>query len=109
MDTPHTNKNLVGIVPIAGRDDKLNLPWPDCLQPLTDGLLAIERSVYECAYVGCKSIWVVCNDSVAPLIKKRMGDYIVDPIIYDSWNYKRIPDMSKQYIPIFYQLQWQLI
>ena len=102
MDSPHTNKNLVGIVPVAGREDKLNLPWSDCLQPLTDGLLAIERAVYECAYVGCKSIWVICNDDTSPLIKKRMGDYIVDPIIYDSWKFKAIPDLSKECISIFY-------
>ena len=52
MDSPHTNKNLVGIVPVAGRKDKLNLPWSDCLQPLTDGLLAIEEQCMSVLMLG---------------------------------------------------------
>ena len=96
------NKSLVGIVPISGREDKLELPWSDCLQPLGPGVLAIERSIYECAAVGCSSIWVICEDDTAPLIKKRIGDYVLDPIIYDTWKFKRVPNLSKKYIPIFY-------
>ena len=96
------NKSLVGIIPISGRPDKLELPWNDCLQPLGPGVLAIERSIYECAAVGCSSIWVICGDDTAPLIKKRIGDYVLDPIIYDTWKFKRVPNLSKKYIPIFY-------
>ena len=102
MDTPHINKNLVGIVPIAGRKEELSLPWPDVLQPIASDFLAVERSIKECAYVGCKSIWIVCNDNMAPLIRKRLGDYVLDPAIYDSWNFKKFPDYKKEYISIFY-------
>ena len=80
----------------------LSLPWPDYLQPLSSDFLAIERSIKECAYVGCKSIWIVCNDDTSPLVRKRIGDYIMDPIIYDSWNFKKFPDYNKEYISIFY-------
>ena len=63
-------RNVVGIVPLSGWHNSFDFPWPDYLQPLREGFLAVERSVYECAYAGCDSIWVVCNDDVAPIIKK---------------------------------------
>lgn len=94
--------NPVGIIPLAGREDVLGLPLPDYMQPVGDGITALERSVYECAHVGCKTIWVICNDDTLPIVKKRLGDYVMDPIIYDSWHFKRIPNASKEYIPIFY-------
>ncbi len=96
------NRNLVGIIPISGREEKLNLPWPDCLQPIGEELLAIERSVYECALMSCNSIWIICNDDCSPVIRKRIGDYVLNPKIFDSWNYKKTPNDSKEYIPIFY-------
>ena len=102
MEPAPKSKILAGIVPLSGREDKLGLPWPDYLQPLGHEVLAIERSVYECAAVGCSSIWIICNDDVAPLVKKRIGDYVMDPIIYDSWKFKKVPNLSKKYIPIFY-------
>ena len=102
MDTALKGRNLAGIVPIAGRQDLLGLPWPDCLHPLAKDMLAIERAVYECALVNCDSIWVICNDDTAPLIKKRLGDYVINPNIYDNWDFKRHPDSCKEYIPIFY-------
>jgi len=37
-----------------------------------------------------------------PLARKLVGDYVLDPVIYESWNYKKVPELSKQYIPIFY-------
>jgi hypothetical protein len=102
MNTAPTSRNLAGIIPITGRQDKLDLPWSDCLQPLGEGITAIERSVYECAVMKCDSIWIICNDDTAPLIKKRIGDYVLNPDIYASWGYKRIPHLSKEYIPVFY-------
>jgi hypothetical protein len=102
MEPSLKGRNLVGIIPITGREDKLNLPWSDCLQPLADGVLAIERSVHECAQIGCDSIWIICNDNSAPLIKKRLGDYVVNPYIYENWKYKRMPDGQINHIPIFY-------
>jgi hypothetical protein len=95
-------RNLAGIIPISGREDKLNLPWSDCLQPLGAGITAIENSVYECAVMKCNSIWIICNDDTAPLIRKRIGDYVLDPEIYSSWDFKRLPHLSKEYIPVFY-------
>ena len=74
----------------------------DYLLPLGEGINCLQRSILECSYVGCSSIWIICNDDTAPIIKKTIGDYVLDPVIYESWKYKKIPDLSKKYIPIFY-------
>ena len=102
MDSTLNSNNLAGIIPLSGRKDHLGLPFPDYLQPLGEGITAIERAVYECAYAGCKTIWIICNDDTSPIIRNLLGDYVMDPIIYDSWNFKRVPNLSKEYIPIFY-------
>ena len=102
MDNPPKGKHLAGIVPITGREDKLDLPWVDCLQPLVHGVLPIERAIHECALAGCDSIWVVCNDNFEPLIKKRVGDYILNPEIYSRWHFLRNKADHKKYIPVFY-------
>jgi hypothetical protein len=94
--------NLVGVIPAAGRQKQLGYLWPDSCQPLKENHLAIERSVLECAYAGCKSIWIVCNDDVAPLIKMKIGDAILDPYCYNNRKYFKYFEDNKKYIPIFY-------
>ena len=77
-------RNVAGIVPLAGWKNSFDFPWPDYLQPLREGFLALERSVYECAYAGCDSIWVVCNDDIAPVVRTRLGDYVMSPKYFDE-------------------------
>ena len=72
MKSALQGRNVPGIIPLAGWNDSFDFPWPDYLHPLREGFLAVERSVYECAYAGCDSIWIVCNDDTAPLVKKRI-------------------------------------
>jgi len=78
------------------------MPWPDYLTPLAEGLTAIERAVYECALARCDSIWVVCNDDTAPLVKKRIGDYVLDPEIFSRINFLFNPKDHQKHIPVFY-------
>jgi len=95
-------KNLVGIIPVAGHDKRdFNMPWPDCMMPIASGYSLLESSVVECAWVGCKSIWIVVNDDFAPIIRKKLGDWVFDPV----WNNRKFdpkPHESKRRIPIFY-------
>ena len=102
MKSPPKGKHMAGIIPIAGKDDILGMPWPDCLQPLSPNSTPIERSLHECLIAGCDSVWVVCNDNSAPIIKKRMGDYALNPEIYEKWHYLRKKEDHKRYVPIFY-------
>ncbi len=96
--------HLAGIVPVAGQSLDFNMPWHDCLMPIGQDYLAIERAVLECAYAGCETIWVVCNDDMQPLIRHRLGEYVNDPV----WTHRHFEfdkkahqkPISIHYVPI---------
>ncbi len=93
--------HLAGIIPVAGPKLDFNMPWHDCLMPIAKDYLAIERSVLECAYAGCETIWIICDDDMQPLIRYRLGDYVNDPV----WVYRhfdREKGEKKKLIPIQY-------
>lgn len=72
------------------------------MQPIREGFLAFERSVYECAYAGCDSIWIVCNDDVAPLVKFRVGDYVMSPRFFEEKDFVKRKDYHEKWIPVYY-------
>lgn len=93
-------RHIAGVIPIAGHEDTIDVPWSDCMMPVAHNMLAIERAVLECAYAGCKTIWIVCNDDMAPLIKERTGEYVFDPVYHyrkERWSHE-----MRRVIPIFY-------
>ena len=94
-----TSFHLAGIVPVAGQPLDFNFPWHDSLMPIASNYLAVERAVLECAYAGCETIWVVCNDDMQPLIRHRLGDYIFDPV---SVGRKFKPGDERRAITIYY-------
>lgn len=93
--------HLAGVVPVAGQPLDFKFDWSDCLMPLAPNYTAVERAVIECAYAGCETIWIVCNDDVSPLIRHRIGEYIYDPVWYGRTLDPR-PSESRKTIPIFY-------
>ena len=93
--------HLAGIIPVSGPKLDFNFPWHDCMMPIAKDYLAIERSVLECAYAGCETIWIVCDDDMQPLIRHRLGDYANDPV----WVYRHFDTEKgdkKKLIPIQY-------
>tara|TARA_B100000927_G_C16457746_1_gene466583 strand:- start:941 stop:1708 length:768 start_codon:yes stop_codon:yes gene_type:complete len=72
------------------------------MQPIREGYLSVERSIYECALAGCDSIWVVCNDDFAPLVKKRIGDYVMSPRFFEEKDFVKRKSYHEKWIPIFY-------
>ena len=94
--------HLAGVVPVAGQSLDFNFPWHDSMQPIAKDYLAVERAVVECAYAGCETIWIVCNDDMQPLIKHRLGDYIEDPYYLDKSSFVKYPSEHRRQIPIFY-------
>jgi hypothetical protein len=92
--------HLAGIIPIAGQPLDYEMDFPDCMMPISKNYTLIEHAVYECAMAGCETIWLVCNDDVAPLIRHRVGDYIVDPVSLNRMS--RFPSHERVQIPIFY-------
>ena len=98
--------HLAGIVPIASPDSFFNMPWHDCLMPITENYLAIENAVFNCALAGCDSIWIVCHMDTQPLVRKRVGEMILDPLTYyssDDFTYTRHDKkFRRREIQIFY-------
>ena len=94
--------HLAGIVPVAGQPLDFNFPWHDSLQPIAEDYLAVERAVVECAYAGCETIWIVCNDDMQPLIKHRLGEYVQDPVYINRVYDTGITRDNNKVIPIYY-------
>lgn len=69
--------------------------------PLAPNYLAVERSVAECAYAGCDSIWIVCSDDVTPLIRHQIGEKIQDPV-YNYRHFEIKKNDVKKPIRIYY-------
>ena len=102
MKKPPKGRTMAGVIPLSGAASVYGMPWPDYLQPINQDYTAIERSVYECAIAGCDSIWIVCNDDVAPLVKERVGDYVLDPAIFERWAFIKNQQDHKKNVPVFF-------
>ena len=93
--------HLAGIIPVAGQALDFDQLLPDCLLPIAPDFTLLEAAVAECAWAGCDTIWIICNDNVSPLIKKKIGDFVGDPV----WAYRKFdpfPNDSKRQIPVYY-------
>ena len=95
------NFHLAGIIPIAGQPLEYKMPYPDCLLPIAPDYTAIEAAVIECAFAGCDTIWIVCNDDIAPLVRYRVGDFIQAPIHFYN-KFEALPTDRRKRIPIFW-------
>jgi hypothetical protein len=95
-------QHLAGIVPVAGQPLDFNMPWHDSLIPIAQNYLAVERSVFQCVLAGCETVWIVGHVGTQPLIRKRIGDIIVDPVglSINPASYKRVKEVSIYYVPI---------
>ena len=94
------NKHMVGIIPLVTEPMDFRMDWHDSLMPIAPNYYAIERAVLECAYAGCKTIWIVANDDATPLIRHRIGDYIQDPVWLKRKG--RFPSNKRTLLPVFY-------
>jgi len=92
--------HLAGIVPVAAHKMDFAMDWSDCLMPIAPDFTAIENAVLECAWAGCETIWIICNDDVSPLVRYRIGDYLMDPVYFNRFDTH--PNDNKRRIPVFY-------
>ena len=96
--------NVAGIVPIAGQPLDFGFPWDECLTPIAQDYVAVERAVAECLYAGCKTIWIVGSLDQQPLIRHRLGDKGKDPRTFDPRKHgERERDVCFYYVPIIPQ------
>ena len=68
--------------------------------PIANDYTLLDAAIVECAYAGCDTIWIICNDDTAPILRHRVGDYIEDPSFY-YWNTTANKEHRKR-IPIFW-------
>ena len=92
--------HLAGIIPVIHNSSEFNMDWHDCLMPIAPGYTAIEHCVYECAMAGCHTIWIVATDDVSPLVRRRIGDFIQDPVFVGRKS--KFPSKDRRPIPVFY-------
>lgn len=99
----HTQQvHVAGIVPVAGQPLDFKFPWHDCMQPIGQNFLAIERAVLECATAGCKTIWIVCPAPMQPLLRYRLGNYVQDPFYWNLARKRKFPTEHEKLVPIYY-------
>jgi hypothetical protein len=96
--------HLAGIVPVEKQRDDFNMPWHSSMMPIYKDYMAIERAIHECAYVGCNTIWVVCDEPLQPFMRERLKNSILDPFLSQRQKekYGHIRNPYDIYIPIFY-------
>lgn len=96
--------NLAGIIPLAGYVSEYETILPDYLNPIAPGYFPIQKSVMECAFAGCDTIWIVCNHDYMSLVKKYIGDSVVDPITYEKYYFTRSGKrmQKRKTIPVMY-------
>tara|TARA_Y100000589_G_scaffold331529_1_gene385478 strand:- start:72 stop:965 length:894 start_codon:yes stop_codon:yes gene_type:complete len=96
-----SNFHLAGIIPVSSIKLNYNLPYHPCLLPIEEDFLLIHRSILECAWAGCETIWIVMDPDITPIFRKVVGDYVYDPV-----NYYRAHDIDKTakrtMIPIYF-------
>ena len=95
------NFHLAGIIPVAGHKIDFGMEWDESLAPISPNYTLIENAVYECAWAGCDTIWIVVNDDMAPLLRYRLGERVQDPI-YVNNDFAKMPRNYQKHIPIFY-------
>ncbi len=101
-ETADESRNLVGIIPISGHTEHdFGQPWPNCMMPIGPSYSLIDASVVECAWAGCKSIWIVVNEDIGPLVRKTLGDWCEDPV-WAHRTYDESMGQSRRRIPIYY-------
>ena len=93
--------NIAGIIPVANLKTEHQTAISPVLLQVEDGFTAIQKSVFECALAGCKTIWIVANPDLAPIIKKIVGDFVQDPVYYNR-NMSKFHSELRREIPIYY-------
>ncbi len=92
--------HLAGIIPAIQKTSNFEMDWHDCLMPIATGYTALEHAVYECAMAGCHTIWIIASEDVSPLARKRIGDFVQDPVFIGRKG--KFPSKDRRPIPVFY-------
>jgi len=99
-----TDKNhlakMVGIIPLDGYGNDEQFPYSPWLKPIVKDLTLVENAVLQCAFFGCKQIFIVCEERSARMLKRHIGEWVEDPSHY--WKHYKYPTGYRIQIPIYY-------
>ena len=98
--------HLAGVIPVSKFETDFETVSHPSLLIIGKNFLALERSIAECAFAGCETIWLCVDDDIEPLVRKRIGDYVLDPV----WVNRSFAKKDKRFyskdeqkiIPIYY-------
>ena len=93
--------HIAGIIPVANLKTEHQAAISPILLQVDNGFTAIQKSVFECAMAGCKTIWIVANPDLAPIVRKVVGDFVQDPVYYNR-NMSKFHSELRREIPIYY-------
>ena len=93
--------HLAGIIPVSQLQTDYKAATPDVLTLLAPDYTAIQNAVMACAMAGCKTIWIVANNDLAPIIRKTVGEWVHDPVYYQREFTKFYSNVRKE-VPIYY-------
>lgn len=96
------SKHIAGIIPVSKVQSDIDLIIHPSMLPIANNFYAIQRSIVECSYMGCKTIWIICDESVAPLIKSVCGDFVLNLAQHERAKFAKFPQENRTSIPIFY-------
>ena len=96
------SRHIAGIIPVSKVNSDIDLVLHPSMLPIANNFYAIQRSIVECSYMGCKTIWVVCDESVAPLLKKVCGDFVLNLAQHERAKFTNFPQDNRTSVPIFY-------
>ncbi len=98
--------HLAGVVPVSKFSTDFDTVTHPSLLMVGKNFLALERSIAECAFAGCETIWLCVDDDIEPLIRKRIGDYVFDPVWvhrnFAKKDHRFFPKDEQKIIPIYY-------
>jgi hypothetical protein len=97
------NSVIAGIIPVfSGGRSVFNMPYHDSFMFLDKGVTLIEQVIATVVAAGCRSVWIVCDDSMGSLLRYRIGEFVK----YED------TDIPVYYIPLrtqdkrLYSLNW---
>tara|TARA_A100001515_G_scaffold34422_1_gene26786 strand:+ start:2655 stop:3536 length:882 start_codon:yes stop_codon:yes gene_type:complete len=91
---------MVGIIPLDGYGNDEQFPYAPWLKPIVKDLTLVENAVMQCAFFGCKQIFIVCEERSAKMLKRHVGEWVEDPSHY--WRHHLRPTEYRVQIPIYY-------
>lgn len=94
--------HLAGIIPVTGFTGDHGTCFNSVLLPIEQHFTMLQKSVYECAIAGCKTIWIVANDDMTPIIRRHIGEWTYDPVYYNRGRTIIGTKNARLEIPIYY-------